>query len=161
MGNQPRRTLCSWPASRPYAATTRSTCSPCRRNVDRSSLRATDPSSTLRRAAQAPRRGSIRRGGFEETASIAVLIDIGVERPAREFLVPGAPDIARARELGQQLVEHGGDQRTAAKLAMDHEHQKPHGFVLDEILEGALVCLVEIARIGAQHAVVGEIRRWH
>src|SRR6266478_8029336 len=101
----------------------------------------------------------MRRGGFEEAASIAVLIDIGVERPAREFLVPGEPDIARACELGQQLVEHGGDQRTAAELAMDHEHQKPHGFVLDEILEGALVCVVEIAWIGAQHAVVREIRR--
>src|SRR5262249_24106353 len=69
----------------------------------------TNAFSTLRRAAQAPLRGRIRRGGFEESASIAVLIDIGVERPAREFLVPGEPDIARACELGQQLVEHGRD----------------------------------------------------
>ena len=45
----------------------------------------------------------MRRGRFEEAASIAVLIDIRVERPACEFLVAGEPDIARARELGQQL----------------------------------------------------------
>src|SRR5262249_58754492 len=104
---------------------------------------------------------SMSRGGFEESDSIAVLIDSGVERPASEFLAAGEPDIARACELGNQLVEHVRDQRTAAELTMDHEHQKSHGFVLDEILEGALVCVVEIARISAQQAVVREIRRWH
>src|SRR5262249_60722792 len=74
-------------------------------------------------------------GGAKEAALVGVLIDGGGERPLGKLLMPREPDIGRAGEARQQLVEHRADQRPPAELAMDHHHDEPHRLVRQQIVE--------------------------
>jgi hypothetical protein len=70
-------------------------------------------------------------------------------------------DVGKARDVLQDLLQHRGDQRPAAELAVHDERDEPHRFVRVEVVEGALVDVVEVARRGAHHAIVGEIGGGH
>ena len=97
------------------------------------------------RQPRAATRGA-RRSVAEKPALIAVLVDIGRQRPARQLLVTGEPDVGQLPHIGQHLLQHRGDQGPASELAMDGEHQEPRWFVLVQIVERPLVYIEQIAR---------------
>src|SRR5262245_61898 len=94
-----------------------------------------------------PKTGSHFSGSCsKEPALVRVLVDIGGERPARELLVTGEPDVGELPDIFQDVLQHGCDQRPAAELAMNDQHQEAHGLILVQVVERALVDVEQITR---------------
>ena len=74
-----------------------------------------------------PRKKSLLIGPFRNSV---------VAHPLRQLVVPHHPDIGKAAEVFQDLVQHRGHQRTAAEMAVDGDVEERRGLVLIEVVEG-------------------------
>jgi len=78
--------------------------------------------------------------------------------PLRQFAVTDQPCVGKAVNVSQDSVELSRHQRPAAEMAMQRDVEVGQGLVGLEIVEGVPVDIVPVARIAAQHAMIGEIR---
>src|SRR5581483_6435770 len=68
------------------------------------------------------------------------------------------PDAGKAANISQDAVDLRGHQWPSAEMAMHGDVEISRRFVRVEIIERILVDLEPVARVGAQHAMIGEIR---
>src|SRR3979490_2703419 len=83
--------------------------------------------------------GSSPLASRKEAFGVAELAVLMLQDPLRDPVVARKPDVRVGGKHLQQLVEHRGHQRPAAKMTVKADMDQPHGFMLEQIFERILV----------------------
>src|SRR5581483_9881110 len=78
--------------------------------------------------------------------------------PFGELVMPHNPDAGELADIFEDAIELCRHQRAAAEMTVQRDVEIGGRLVGIETVEGVLVDVVPVARIAAQHAMIGEIR---
>src|SRR5215204_5751670 len=86
-------------------------------------------------------------------------LDVVVERPARDLVMRGEPDVGKLRKVFQEFVEYRADERPATEMAMQREAEVGRRLAQIEVVERFLVNVPQRHWAGTRDAAVAEIAR--